>query len=261
MTTASEQVLAITISGILTADDIEQYRTALKEKLARHERIGLWVDFSELADVSAEALFAGVKADLELFGRLDRFTRYALVSDKQWPQALIDFLQPLFPARPMQLFPSAQRAMALQWAAEATKPPTSVPPAVRFLPTTADDVLAFEINDVTAAPEMPDVTAKFNSFLVKHDRVRLLNRIRHFAGIDPKIFMQSGLVSMKLAALQKVGRYAIGGALTWMAEIIETMNPAFTDIDMRVCPADQEAAAWRWIGPQPTGTNKSRGAR
>lgn len=54
MTTASEQVLAITISGILTADDIEQYRTALEERLARHERIGLWVDFSELADISAQ---------------------------------------------------------------------------------------------------------------------------------------------------------------------------------------------------------------
>lgn len=54
MTTASEQVLAITISGILTADDIEQYRTAFEERLARPERIGLWVGFSELADISAQ---------------------------------------------------------------------------------------------------------------------------------------------------------------------------------------------------------------
>ena len=63
--------------------------------------------------------------------------------------------------------------------------------------------------------------------------------------------MQGGLVSVKLAAMQKVERYAIVGAPGWMSKIIETINPAFADIDMRTFPADLEAEAWAWVGAEP----------
>lgn len=98
---------------------------------------------------------------------------------------------------------------------------------------------------------MAEVIQKFQTFLGRHEKVRLLNRIKHFGCIDPAIFMQSGLVSMKLAAMQKVERYAIVGAAGWMRKIIETLNPAFADMDMRAFPEDQESEAWAWLGAEP----------
>jgi len=105
---------------------------------------------------------------------------------------------------------------------------------------------------VISAKEMPEVIQTFETFLERHEKVRLLNRIKHFGGIDPAVFMQSGLVSMKLAAMQKVERYAIVGAPGWMRKIIETVNPAFADTDMRTFPLDRENEAWAWLGAEPT---------
>ena len=56
---------------------------------------------------------------------------------------------------------------------------------------------------------------------------------------------------MKLAAMQKVERYAIVGAPGWMRKILESVNPAFAEIDIRTFPADQEADAWTWLGAEP----------
>lgn len=57
---------------------------------------------------------------------------------------------------------------------------------------------------------------------------------------------------MKLAALQKVERYAIVGTLDWMCKIIDTLNPVFPDLDMRTFPVDQENNAWAWLDVEPS---------
>ncbi|MEO6823824.1 MAG: STAS/SEC14 domain-containing protein [Nitrosospira sp.] len=100
---------------------------------------------------------------------------------------------------------------------------------------------------------MPGVIKEFETFLAHHDKVRMLNRMKHFGGIDPSALMQNGLVSMKLAAMRKVERYAIVGAPGWIRKIIETLNPAFPDLDMRTFPADQEDQAWAWLDASPRG--------
>lgn len=151
----------------------------------------------------------------------------------------------------MKAFIPDQVEEAIKWSAELPQAPKAATQAFRFLPTSKDDVLAFEINGMISAQEMPDVIKEFETFLQRHEKVRLLNRMKHFGGIDPAVFMQGGLVSMKLAAMQKVERYAIVGAPGWMAKIIATLNPVFADIDMQTFPADREDEAWAWLGAQP----------
>jgi hypothetical protein len=36
-----------------------------------------------------------------------------------------------------------------------------------------------------------------------------------------------------------------------MRKIVESVNPAFADIDIRTFPADREADAWAWLGAEP----------
>ena len=100
---------------------------------------------------------------------------------------------------------------------------------------------------------MPGVINKFQAFLDSHESVRLLNRMKHFGGIDPPVFPQDGLVSMKLAAMQKIERYAIVGPPGWMSKIIENLNPVFPDLDIGTFPASREEDAWAWLDARPTG--------
>lgn len=249
---APDHVIAMHLSGKLTREDIKKYKNVFDEKLSKHEHVGVCVDLTGFSDMSAEAIIEDAKAEVELFAHLNQFNRCALVSDKEWPQAMIGFVAPLFPTFEMKVFTPSQSDEAMKWAAELPEAPKTASPAFRFLPTSKDDVLAFEINGVISKAEMPAVIKEFEAFLERHQKVRLLNRMKHFGGIDPAVFMQGGLVSMKLAAMQKVERYAIVGAPVWMRKIIEALNPAFADIDMRTFPADQEAEAWAWLGAKPS---------
>lgn len=250
--TAPDHVIAIRLSGKLTGEDVDQYKNLFDTKLAKHKHIGICVDMTGFSDMSTEAIIKDAKAEFELLTHISQFSRCAFVSDKEWPQAVIHFLNPLIPTIEMKVFASGQNDEATKWAAELPETLITETPAFRFLPSSKDDVFAFEINGVISSQEMPDVIEKFEVFLKSHESVRLLNRIKHFGGIDPAVFMQSGLVSMKLAAMQKVERYAIVGAPGWMSKIIDSINPAFPDMDMRTFPADQESQAWVWIGAEST---------
>ena len=249
---APDHVIAMHLSGKLTGDDIKTYKGILDEKLLNHDQLGMVVDFTGLSDMNADACVEGTKADLELLRHITQFTRFAFVSDKEWPQALIGFMSAFLPTVEMKVFPSDERNEAMKWASELPKAGKFPPSAFRFLPVSKDDVLAFEIDGVISGKEMPEVIKTFETFMERHQKVRLLNRIKHFGGIDPAIFMQSGLLSIKLAAIQKVERYAVVGAPGWMCKVIETVNPAFADMDMRTFPEDQESEAWAWLEAEVT---------
>ncbi|EDZ66848.1 hypothetical protein NOC27_175 [Nitrosococcus oceani AFC27] len=251
--TVPDHVIAIHFSGKMTGEDIQQYKKILEGKLEKHGQLSFLIDFTGLSDMNANAFVEGTKADLEFLGHIDRFSRCAFVSDKEWPQALIDFIGPVLPTLEMKVFTPEQSDEAMNWVSELPEAPTADSPAFRFIPTSRDDVFAFEINGMISAEEMPGVIKEFEGFLERHDKVRLLNRMRHFGGIDPAVFMQGGLVSMKLAAMQKVERYAIVGAPGWMRKIIKSINPAFTDMDMRTFSKDKEQDAWEWLEAAPAG--------
>tara|TARA_R110002167_G_scaffold45324_3_gene136219 strand:- start:13682 stop:14455 length:774 start_codon:yes stop_codon:yes gene_type:complete len=243
-------VLDIRLSGKLTGNDMSAYRSALEAKIKEHQHIGMVVDFTELSDIGAEGLAAGVQADMEFFSHIGQFYRVALVSDKEWPGVIVALIQSLISKPQFKAFASSQRDAAIKWTAEI---PTAVEKSkhassMRIIRSSKDDVMGFEINGAMTADAVSAVMTELNKFLEAHDKVRLLARIDHFNGVDPAVFMHSGLLSMKLAAMQKVERYAVVGAPGWMHKAIETMNPLFPDIDMRPFAADKEAEAWHWLG-------------
>jgi hypothetical protein len=205
-----------------------------------------------LSDMSTEAIIRDAKAELALLAHLSQFSRFAFMSGKEWPQAVVHFLAALIPALEMKVFAPDKSDEAMKWAAELPERKPA-PPAFRFLPTSKDNVFAFEIDGVVSSQEMPGIIDRFQAILDNHESVRLLNRMKHFGGIDPEAFLQSGLVSMKLAAMQKVERYAIVGAPGWISKMIERMNPAFPDMEMRTFPADREDEAWAWVDAELTG--------
>jgi SpoIIAA-like len=247
---APDHVLALRVAGKLTAEDVGIAKSALDPMLKQHDRIGFMVDLVDFSDATAEAIAEDLRYEFSLLGKTRQFARCALVTDKEWLGAVTGFWAKLLPDLEMRTFGAGQRDQAVQWAADLPAKATR-PAAFRVLPTDRDDVFAFEIDGVVSAAEVPSIIDQVNAVLGRHDRLRMLARIKHLGGVDPAAFMQSELVAMKLAALQKLERYAIIGAPGWMSKAVEIMNPMFPDIDMRTFPADREADAWTWLGARP----------
>jgi hypothetical protein len=248
---APDHVLALRLAGKITAADIATIKSVLDPMLAQHARIGFVVDLADFSDATAEAIAADLRYELGLLDRAGQFARGALVTDKEWLGVVAGFSAKLLPGLEMRTFGAAQRGQALQWAADLPAK-ADPPPAIRVVATDRDDVLGFEVDGVISTAGLGLLIDQVNAMLARHDKVRMLARIKHLDGVDPAAFMQSGLVSMKLAAIQKMERYAIVGAPGWMDRIVDIVNPVFADMDMRTFPADREAEAWAWLGAQPS---------
>jgi hypothetical protein len=247
-----DHVIGIRLTGKVTGEDIAQYQQILDEKLKQEQPISLCVDFTGLEDMNFDAFTAGAKADFELLSHLGRFHRCAFVSDKEWPEAVVRYVDPIFPILELKVFPAEERDAAIAWAAEPKAEPEPEKPAVRFLPTDRENVLGFEVDGRFHSAEMSRVVEEFQSWLDRHEKVRLLCRMKRFGGVDPSVFLQSGLIPMKLSAIRKVERYAIVGASPWMKTMIETLGPLFSEMEIRNFPLEEEAEAWAWIEAAPS---------
>jgi len=249
---APDNVMAFGLSGLISGEDIDQYQKQMHEKLDKHERIGVCIDFTGLSDLDHEALTKGAKADLDFLTHVRQVDRMAMVSDKQWPRAILGWYQALLPGVEAEVFTPAQREQAMDWASQVDGQTSDQQgPAVRALSSTGDNVFAFAVNGVINPEDLAPFIEQFDRFLEGHESIRLLNRVECFGGIDPSVFLQSGLLSMKFAAIQKVERYAIVGAPGWMEKIAAAVNPMFPSVEIRTFPADREAEAWDWLGAKP----------
>lgn len=113
-----DHVAAFRIAGTLTSDDYDHVVAGVRDKLARHERIGVLVDLTDFDDVTAEAVWKDVRFSLSLLGELRRFPREAVVSDKKWVHTLARIAGPLVPHVELRAFTSDQRDAALAWVSE-----------------------------------------------------------------------------------------------------------------------------------------------
>lgn len=246
--TAPDHVIALALEGTLTGEGLQEYRKVLEKKLQDHDQIGLYIDVTKLTDMTANSIVEGTKADMELFSHIKQLNRCAFVSDKEWPKAAISLADRLFPKIKMKVFPSSESNAALSWAAEKSELSLANSSAIRFLPTNKDNVLAFEVDGVLSASEIPNIIQRLEAFLEGQDSVRLLARMKNYSGFEPSILKHSGeLLSMKIDAMKKVERYAIVGAPNWVSKLVETVNPLFPKMDMQAFTDDQESEALAWL--------------
>ena len=253
---SSPNVVALRFTGKLDTVDASSSKRALDDALQNQGQLGqlgLVVDISGLSDISAEGMESGIKADMDFYSHIDRFSRVAFVSDKEWPRAMVGMLAGLMALPQMKVFGASKLDAALQWAAlpaDATGI-AETKPTINVIRTDNPDVMGFEIDGRISDEAASGLIAQMKDFLAREGKLRMLVRIKHLGGFDPAVIMHSGFVSMKFAAIGKLERYAIVGAPGWMAKAVSAMNPLLGSLDMRNFARGEEVQAWDWLGAKP----------
>ena len=136
----------------------------------------------------------------------------------------------------------------MSWVAELHDEPRA--PALRLVPTTRPDTIAFVINGTIATNEATEFVRAVEPVLEQNERVRLLARIDSPFGISPAGFKQSGMAAFKWRIRDKIDRYAIVGGPRWLATWVALLGTV-TPFDMSHYDEREESAAWAWIDAQP----------
>lgn len=129
-------------------------------------------------------------------------------------------------------------------------------PSIVLIPTDRDDLLAFEYRGHVCSDDLNVALVPLKECIDRNDQIDLLVRMDHFSGFDPSIMFKGGLLSLKMAALKKIRRYAIVGPSQWMVGMVKMFDPLI-GIEMKTFDADQEDKAWAWVNQSSNTSTKN----
>lgn len=250
---SAADVIALRISGRLTRGEILGTTGRIERAFAANEKTHLFVEVADYEGFDWTALGEHLPHAWQLLRQRQKFGRIAVVSDIAWIRWATRVESALIPGLSYETYTMAERAQALAWVEGRSPRPHGK--ALTLIRTDKPDAFAFELDGRIGGEEMHALAARLNAlFDSRPGPVRVLGKFTNFrmpapGGIDAEY------LRMKLKALRKVERYAVVGGPAWLAAWISTIAPLFRQ-EIRHFPADQEAAAWDWIGAAPLASDE-----
>lgn len=240
------------LSGSLTAADVDRAYEATNEALKDNERISFFGEIDDSMNLTFEGVAKDMVKGLGEFGRLSKYYRVAVVTDKGWIGALARVEGLVFSSIDVKVFGSDERSKAFAWASEPPEPlpkPEEPKRSLHFLQTTSPNVIAYEVNGRLRERDIKDAVAELKPYLERDGKFNVLARLKGFNGFDLTSLLDDDLAKTKYRAMSKVDKYAIVGPKPWMRNFLELVSPLFS-AKIRVFEAPEEEAAWEWVGAQ-----------
>ena len=247
-----KHLVALKISGSITADDIEKAYKVTDEALESNERVSFFAEVEDSMGFTVEGLLKDLWKGLGQLGRLGKYYRAAVVTDKGWIATMARVEGLVFSSIDVRVFEPAERAKALAWASEKPEPlpkPEDAPASVHFLQTTSENVFAYEVNGRLREKDIKAAVAQMKPYLEREGKFNVLARMKDFGGFDLLAALDDDLVKTKYKAISKVDKYAIVGAKAWMRNFVELVSGLFS-AQIRFFDPEEEHAAWEWVGAE-----------
>lgn len=245
-------LVAIKVSGNLTADDVKAAYKAVEDAFKDHDRISFFAEIEDSISITIDGLVKDFIEGISHFGKMSKYYRAAVVTDKGWIATMARFEGLVFSSIDVRVFETKERARAFAWASEKPEPlpkPEDAPASVHFLQTTNENVFAYEVNGKLREKDVKAVVAAIKPYLEREEKFNVLVRLKDFGGFDLLAALDDDLVKTKYKAVSKVDKYAIIGAKAWMRNFLELFSGLFP-AQFRFFDAEEEHAAWEWVGAE-----------
>jgi hypothetical protein len=245
-----KHLVAMKLSGSLTGEDVTKAYEATNNALKENERISFFAEIDESMNLTFEGLAKDLVNGVGQFGKLSKYYRAAVVTDKGWIGALARVEGLVFSSIDVKVFGLEERNKAFTWASETPEPlqkPEVPKPAIHFLQTTNENVFAYEVNGRLREKDIKNAVEAMKPYLERKGKFNVLARFKDFNGFDLTALLDDALAKLKYRAITRVERYAIVGAKPWMRNFFELVSPLFS-AQIRVFETSDEEAAWEWVG-------------
>jgi hypothetical protein len=247
-----KHLVAMKLSGSLTSEDVSKAYKATEAALKENERISFFAEVDDSMSLTIEGLIKDLFEGISQIGKLSRYYRAAVVTDKGWLGALARVEGLVFCTIDVRVFQRDDRDKAYAWSAETPEPlpkPEEPAASIHFIQTTSENVFAYEVNGRLRAKDVKSAIKEFGSYLERDGKVNVLARLSDFNGFDILAVLEDDLMKLKYRSLSKVEKYAIIGAKPWMRNFLELIAPIFST-RIRLFDPNEEAEAWAWVGAQ-----------
>jgi hypothetical protein len=112
---SADDVVALTVSEKLTGAELDAIMDQLEAKMARHEKVHIFVETRAIHGVELSGLPSYMARAMPLFGKLKHFGRVAVVADQAWVRVATRIESALLPFISYRVFLPEERDEALAW--------------------------------------------------------------------------------------------------------------------------------------------------
>lgn len=249
---SQKHLIAMKISGNITAEDIEKAYKAVEDALKENERVSFFAEVTESMGFTVEGLLKDLWNGIGQLGKLSKYYRAAVVTDKGWLAAMARVEGLVFSSIDVRVFESSERDKAFAWASEKPEPlpkPEEPTPSLHVLHTTSDNVFAYEVNGRLREKDIKAGVEAMKPFFEREGKFNVLVRMKDFGGFDLLAAFDDELIKAKFKAISKIEKYAIIGAKPWMRNFMELLAPLFST-KLRFFDPEEEHSAWEWVGAE-----------
>ncbi len=245
--TLSPGLLAMTVKGKIEQSDIDSAVAAFEKAYGEADRISVVADLAEFEGISAEAFMADLRYGLSHLKDLKRFDRVAVVTGRDWIEALVWIEGKLVPGATVRCFAPDDRDDARRFAAGEDVPERKRPSFIRRIPTDRPDAYAFAMGGKLTGAEVRTFTAILAEAYENFAEIDLLIRIDSYEGFEFATLFDGDTWTMKGASFSHIRRYALVGAPPFIQSSFG-LFAAFLPFETKMFDAAEEDEAWAWIG-------------
>ena len=209
-------IVEITVEGKITQADIDQTITQLKLDLKQHGKLRILEEIRSFEGIDPIALWKDANFGL---AHLNDFTHVAVVADVKWMQTLSQAIGSILTAE-VKVFERSQIAAAQRWLLNAPDPNQYSAIAYRNNPD--NNIVEICVDGKISETELDRVTSQLKADIQKYGKLRILEEIRSFDGIDPITLWKD--IQFSLSHVNDFTHAAIVADAKWMRTYAEAMD-------------------------------------
>ena len=247
-----KHLVAMKLSGDLSAADISRAYKATEEALKANDRISFFAEVEPSMSLTFEGLVKDLFEGVGQWNKLKHYYRAAVVTDKGWLGTIARVEGLVFCSVDVRVFSQDGREKAFAWSAETPEPipaPLEPEPSIHFLQTTSDNVFAYEVDGRLRERDIKSAVKELKPFFEREGKFNVLARMKDFSGFDLLSVFDDNLIRLKLKAPSKIAKYAVIGPKPWIRNLLELAG-SVVSTEIKTFDVSEESAAWEWVGAQ-----------
>lgn len=230
-------IVELSIEGKLTEVDFEQAIAQMTADIEKHGKLRLLEEIRSFEGMYLMVLWKDAQFGLK---HVNDFSHVAVVADAEWMRTIAAAAGNVLSAE-VKAFERVSIDAARNWLVTASD--KTLEPGLQYYRTEGSPVVEIVVEGKITAADIDSVVKQVEVDLIKYDKLRVLEDIRDFKGIDP---MALWIDLKQISKIQKISHAAIVADAKWVKTVAEAIGGLYP-FEMKVYERSQINEARTWL--------------
>ncbi len=233
----TSNVVELIVEGQITEADLDQTISRMKLDISRHGKLKVLEEIRRFEGIDPIALWKDAQFGLS---HVDDFSHVAVVAEEAWVRTISTAADNILSAQ-VKAFEPSQMEAARTWL--LTAPDPSQVSGMKYRSSSESNVVEIIIEGKITAADFDRIVPQVKADLAKHGKVKVLEEIRSFEGMDPMALWKD---LQQAYMVKDITHVALVADAQWMRTIAEAVSAVFP-AEIKAFERSQIDTARTWL--------------